>query len=62
MTSSRRLAHGTRTRLSIVLGGCGCAILLALIAFTPIPASAHETRTVGADYEFETGFIDEPAI
>ncbi|MDQ3539523.1 MAG: hypothetical protein M3440_02445 [Chloroflexota bacterium] len=60
MTSSRRLAHGTRARLSILLGSCG--ILLALIALTPLAASAHETRTVGTDYEFVVGFINEPAI
>lgn len=35
---------------------------MALIALTPIIASAHETRTVGADYEFVVGFINEPAI
>jgi hypothetical protein len=53
-------AHATRARLSIVFGGC--AILLALIAAAPIPAIAHETRTVATDYEFVVGFINEPAI
>lgn len=49
---------GTRARLSILFG----SILLALVALTPIAASAHETRTVGTDYEFVVGFINEPAI
>lgn len=52
--------HTARARLSIVFGGC--VILLASIAFTPIATMAHETRTIGADYEFVVGFIDEPAI
>lgn len=60
MSSSRPLANVAGTRLSILLAGC--AMLLALIAFFPIPASAHETRTVGTDYEFVVGFINEPAI
>lgn len=60
MTSSRPLVHGTRARFPILFGGG--AILIALIAFFPIPASAHETRTVGTDYEFVVGFINEPAI
>lgn len=52
------LMHVTRARLSIVLG----VIVLAVLAFTPHLASAHETRTVGTDYEFVVGFINEPAI
>lgn len=60
MTSSRPLMHATRARLSTLCGGF--AILLALVAFTTITASAHETRTVGTDYEFVVGFINEPAI
>ncbi len=50
--------HAARGRLLIGIG----AILLALIAFTPLSALAHETRTVGTDYEFVVGFINEPAI
>lgn len=51
-------ARAARARLAFVLG----AILPALIAFAPIPASAHETRTVATDYEFVVGFINEPAV
>lgn len=50
--------HMIRARLWFVLG----AIVLAMIAFMPLLASAHETRTVGTDYEFVVGFINEPAI
>lgn len=60
MSSSRPFAGTARARLSTLLGGG--AMLIALIAFLPIPASAHETRTVGTDYEFVVGFINEPAI
>lgn len=52
--------HAPRARFSILFG---IGILLtALIALIPITASAHETRTVGTDYEFVVGFINEPAI
>lgn len=54
------LMHGARARRTILLGSW--AIVLATLAFMPVPASAHETRNVGTDYEFVVGFINEPAI
>jgi len=50
--------HALRAQLLIVPG----AIVLAVLALMPIPAAAHETRTVGTDYEFVVGFINEPAV
>jgi hypothetical protein len=48
------------SRRSLIAGAFG-TVAAALIAFTPIGASAHEHRTVG-DYEFVVGFLNEPAV
>lgn len=48
------------SRRSLIAGAFG-TVAAALLAFSPIGASAHEHRTVG-DYEFVVGFLNEPAV
>jgi hypothetical protein len=48
-----------RTRAPFTL----IALALAFVALAaPMTSFAHESRTVGTDYEFVVGFIEEPAI
>lgn len=48
------------SRRSLIAGAFG-TVAAALLAFSPIGASAHEHRTVG-DYELVVGFLNEPAV